>query len=120
MVPARAGLLAASPVRPLPGVAGRVGRVEAGEQALDLGNGQRDHPGIGERRLAGPGAFWDLQTSAGPLHGDGRAKAQQQPTQADKPLLAWVYEHFKDRPHDFEQFAADLWRMTEPKATRSM
>jgi hypothetical protein len=29
-----------------------------------------------------------------------------------------VYEHLKDRPHDFEQFAADLWRMSEPKVDK--
>ncbi len=47
-----------------------------------------------------------------------RTKEQQQPIQADKPLLARVYEHFKDRPHDFEQLAGDLWRMSEPKVDK--
>jgi Restriction endonuclease len=26
--------------------------------------------------------------------------------------------HFKDRPHDFEQFAADLWRVSEPNVDK--
>jgi hypothetical protein len=43
-----------------------------------------------------------------------RSRDQQQPSAADRPLLELVYQHFKDRPHDFEQFAADLWRATEP------
>jgi hypothetical protein len=30
-----------------------------------------------------------------------RTKEQQQPSQSDKRLLARVFEHFKDRPHDF-------------------
>ncbi len=30
----------------------------------------------------------------------------------------WVYAHFKDRPHDYEQFAADIWRVNEPKADK--
>ena len=36
-------------------------------------------------------------------------------TQAD-PLLDLVYQHFKDRPYDFEEFTADLWRVSEPNA----
>lgn len=47
-----------------------------------------------------------------------RSRDQQQPDDADKPLLDLVYQHFKDRPHDFEQFAADLWRVTEPNVDR--
>jgi hypothetical protein len=47
-----------------------------------------------------------------------RSRDQQQPALADKPLLELVYLHFKDRPHDFEQFAADLWRGTEPNVDR--
>jgi Restriction endonuclease len=34
------------------------------------------------------------------------------------PLLERVYEHFRDRPYDFEHFAADLWRMSEPKVDK--
>jgi hypothetical protein len=29
-----------------------------------------------------------------------------------------VIQHFKDGPHDFEQFAADLWRIGEPRVDR--
>jgi hypothetical protein len=47
-----------------------------------------------------------------------RSRDQQQPAPADKPLLDRVYQHFKDRPYDFEQFAADLWRVTEPNVDR--
>lgn len=47
-----------------------------------------------------------------------RTRDEQQPTLADKPLLDLVYQHFKGRPHDFEQFAADLWRMSEPNVDR--
>jgi len=37
---------------------------------------------------------------------------------ADKPLLHLDYEHFKERPHDFEQFAADLMRMSNLNVDR--
>jgi hypothetical protein len=47
-----------------------------------------------------------------------RRRDQQQPAPADMPLLDLVYQHFKDRPHDFEQFAADLWRASEPNVDR--
>ena len=47
-----------------------------------------------------------------------RSREQQQPTRADKPLLDLVYGHFKDRPHDFEQFAADLMRLSNPNVDR--
>src|SRR5262244_3102400 len=45
VVPARAGLVAAPPVRPVLGVAGAEGL--AAEQPGDLGDGQRDHAGVG-------------------------------------------------------------------------
>jgi hypothetical protein len=47
-----------------------------------------------------------------------RSREEQQPVPVDKPLLALIYQHFKDRPHDFEQFAADLWRMREPNVDK--
>lgn len=47
-----------------------------------------------------------------------RSRGQQQPAVTDKPLLSLVYQHFKNRPYDFEQFAADLWRATEPNVDR--
>jgi Restriction endonuclease len=47
-----------------------------------------------------------------------RSREQQQPTIADKPLLELIIQHFQGRPHDFEQFAADLWRINEPKVDR--
>jgi hypothetical protein len=47
-----------------------------------------------------------------------RSRDQQQPALADRPLLDLVYQHFKARPHDFEQFAADLWRISEPNVDR--
>jgi len=47
-----------------------------------------------------------------------RRRAEQQPATVDKPLLDAVYRHFRDRPHDFEQFAADLWRISEPRVDR--
>ena len=44
--------MAASPVQPACGVAGRVrARESGGEQAPDLRDGQRDHPGVRRRRL---------------------------------------------------------------------
>ena len=33
-------------------------------------------------------------------------------------MLRLVYEHFKDRPYDFEQFAADIWRTSQPNVGR--
>ena len=47
-----------------------------------------------------------------------RRRDQQQPAPADMPLLDLVYQHFKDRPYDFEQFAADLWRVSEPNVDK--
>ncbi|MEP7022872.1 MAG: restriction endonuclease, partial [Actinomycetota bacterium] len=47
-----------------------------------------------------------------------RSREQQLPTTADMPLLNAVYGHFADRPYDFEQFAADLWKLTEPHVDR--
>jgi hypothetical protein len=47
-----------------------------------------------------------------------RSRDEQQPPAADKPLLDLVYQHFQRHPHDFEQFAADLWRMSEPNVDR--
>jgi len=47
-----------------------------------------------------------------------RPRDQQQPVTADRPLLDLVYQHFKDRPYDFEQFAADLWRVSEPNVDK--
>jgi hypothetical protein len=47
-----------------------------------------------------------------------RSREAQQPLPADKPLLYLVYEHFKERPHGFEQFAADLIRMSNPNVDR--
>lgn len=47
-----------------------------------------------------------------------RSRGQQQPLAADRPLLELVYEHFKERPHDFEYFAADLMRMSQPNVDR--
>jgi len=47
-----------------------------------------------------------------------RSREQQQPAAADKALLQLIVEHFKDRPHDFEHFAAELWRISEPRVDR--
>ena len=46
--------MAASPVQPVIGVAGRVRPAERGEQVPDLRDGQRDHAGFGGGRLIGP------------------------------------------------------------------
>jgi len=47
-----------------------------------------------------------------------RTRDEQRPRLVDKPLLDLVYEHFKDRPHDFEYFAADLMRLSYPSVDR--
>jgi hypothetical protein len=47
-----------------------------------------------------------------------RRRDEQQPLPSDQPLLDLVYQHFKDRPYDFEQFAADLWRVSEPNVDK--
>ncbi len=47
-----------------------------------------------------------------------RSKEEQLPVPADRPLLDLVYQHFHGREHDFEQFAADLWRVSEPKVDK--
>jgi RNase P subunit RPR2 len=54
VIPIGEGLVASSPSQPVRGVAGRGAQGELdGEQAGDLGEGQRDHPGVGRWRLAG-------------------------------------------------------------------
>ena len=47
-----------------------------------------------------------------------RTRDEQHPLPIDKPLLDLVYAHFKERPHDFEQFAADLMRLSNPNVDR--
>ena len=47
-----------------------------------------------------------------------RSAEDQRPSSPDAQLLTLVYEHFKDRPHDFEQFAADIWRTSQPNVGR--
>jgi hypothetical protein len=47
-----------------------------------------------------------------------RRRDQQEPAPADKPLIEQIYQHFKDRPTDFEQFAADLWRTSQPNVDK--
>jgi hypothetical protein len=42
-----------------------------------------------------------------------RGREQQLPAIGDMPLLEAVYRHFAGRAHDFEQFAADLWKIRE-------
>ena len=42
-----------------------------------------------------------------------RSRAQQQPAAADRPLFDLIHQHFRERPHDFEQFAADMMRMSQ-------
>jgi hypothetical protein len=69
VVPAGAGLLAAAPVRPVLGVAGRGGL--GGEQAGDLRDGQRDHPGVGGEPAGRAGA------AAAPGYRCGRAARQR-------------------------------------------
>src|SRR5206468_4097806 len=59
VVPAGAGLVAAPPCGPVLGVAGLPGWWW-GEEACDLGDGQRDHPRIGGRRLVRPYRPWCL------------------------------------------------------------
>jgi hypothetical protein len=46
---------------------------------------------------------------------DVRSREQQLPTSAaDAAILAAIHTHFADRPHDFEQCAAQLWMMLAP------
>lgn len=47
-----------------------------------------------------------------------RSREQQEPAPVDRPLLDVVFQHFRDRPHDFEQFAADLWRVSQPNVDK--
>ena len=47
-----------------------------------------------------------------------RRRDQQEPVAADKPLISQLVGHFKDRETDFEQFAADLWRASQPNVDR--
>jgi hypothetical protein len=43
-----------------------------------------------------------------------RTRDEQLPLPQDLPLLQEVYRHFEPQPTAFEQFAADLWRLSEP------
>ena len=64
--------MAAFPSGPVLGVAWWAGRVgEGGEQAGDLGDGQRDHARVGGRRLIWPGRGWRLGVGALPQRGGG-------------------------------------------------
>ena len=63
-----APLVASSPVQPVPGEAWRRG---PGEQAGGLGDGQRDHAGVGWGRLAGPDRERGLDAGAVPEQGGG-------------------------------------------------
>jgi hypothetical protein len=65
------GLVAASPVRPVLGATGGGGL--RGEEAGDLGDGQRDHSGVGGRRLAGPRGRW--LRGVGAIRGAGQMAA---------------------------------------------
>jgi len=47
-----------------------------------------------------------------------RSREEQQPAKADMPLLERVCVHFGGRSDEFEYFAADLWRMSEPKVDK--
>jgi hypothetical protein len=47
-----------------------------------------------------------------------RRREEQEPTAADKPLISCVFQHFKERPTDFEQFAADMWRASQPNVDK--
>ena len=70
--------MASSPGQPVRCVPGRGGPDELGrEQAADLGDGQRDHPGAGWWQLAGPDRWRGLGVSAFPqLRGGGGADSQ--------------------------------------------
>lgn len=43
-----------------------------------------------------------------------RSTEEQYPGAGGRERLDLVYRHFKDRPHAFEYFAADLWQASDP------
>jgi hypothetical protein len=47
-----------------------------------------------------------------------RSREDQEPDPADKPLISCICEHFRGRETDFEQFAADLWRASQPNVDK--
>lgn len=47
-----------------------------------------------------------------------RRREAQEPLAADKPLINAIWQHFQGRETDFEQFAADLWRASQPNVDR--
>ena len=70
--------MAASPVQPVRGVSRRVEPEGAvGEQACDLGDGQRDHPGVGRRWLVRPDRWRGLGIGAVAEHGGGDSADRQ-------------------------------------------
>src|SRR4029450_10006959 len=68
VVPARAGLVAAAPVQPVPG---GPGRWWVGEQAPGFWDGERDHAGVGRRGLIWPHWRWCLSAGAVAQEGGG-------------------------------------------------
>ena len=70
--------MTSAPVHPVVAVAGRSRPVEAGrEQAPDLGDGQRDHPGVGWRRLVRRDRRRGLAVAAVPELGCGDGADRQ-------------------------------------------
>ena len=47
-----------------------------------------------------------------------RGRQAQEPDPSDRPLISCICQHFKDRETDFEQFAADLWRASQPNVDK--
>jgi hypothetical protein len=47
-----------------------------------------------------------------------RSRSQQLPAGSDSGLLEAVYQHFQDSPYNFEGFAAELWRSTQPNVDK--
>ena len=70
--------MAASPVQPVAGVAGRARTGEdSGEQVPDLRDGQRDHSRVGGWLLIGPGRRWCLGAGAVAEQGGGDGADRQ-------------------------------------------
>ena len=47
-----------------------------------------------------------------------RRREEQESLAADKPMIICIRRHFQGRETDFEQFAADLWRISQPNVDK--
>jgi hypothetical protein len=68
--------------------------------------------------MADVGGYRPLRAAAGTANRHHPPPRGARACRADKPLINCICQHFKDRETDFEQFAADLWRVSQPNVDK--